>query len=1071
MKLHELPNSKSLNYRKAIYYNNYYDIGGFLNGLGAGKGLGSMGSGTGGAVLGAAASAVGGMVGNAISGGMTSGVGSAIDSLSGIASAIPGPWGAVAGAGLKVVGGLANAAFGSKINQEAVDNLKKENAAQNNFKVDNSSNDALLNSASNFNMLGNIDTSTVGKDGWFANKAKKLAAQLNAERQLSNVRAVQSMNLAADNLDEKNDLNVAANYAAYGGMMPSIQYMLGDNFNPSIKYAFGGTMNGSIFPDGLMEIDNGGTHESNPNGGIPISMDEEGKHNLVEEGETVWNDFVFSNRLKPAEAELLKYNLDSKYANKTYADISKKLTEEYKESPNDPILKRTTNKLLSSLAAIQEEQKALESSLEKSEESVNKFAKGGSMDKAAYAVNFFKEKGLSEHAAKGLVGNLLRESGLNTGAVNGSSKAFGIAQWLGSRKKALFSKYGNSPSFENQLDFVWHELNTTHKNGLKHLQNSKSVEEAAKNAFGYYEFSSGPEGAIRAMNKSGQNGLAAIAKGVNYALGINGKAGNYKPSDFQNMMGSSSPTSVSLPQLDNANYSLPEIKNTFDFNAFNPVALNLSSDPITIDTTVKDNSNVDPLQLYNMLQGSSTQFSNPYLAPLAAMNNMYKDGGKIKKVGSFKSGTLGDNWTKYTQQGLLDFFKSVETNLANAKTDNERYDIRMKALNDFNKMQRSYYNSKAYELQPTNPYSKEIEKHQSLFNDLGGNKYFNGISDNIYLPKGANTSDKADTWVDGYNGPRTNIRNGGTTEYGDIFSTMTNAASRAGLTYSPDQYLNYGKGNMLNTLGLAPNIPFNTMLGSVDNIQAPDLSKLKKQPINNIKPATNDTEYKPLPTWMRYAPVVGAGLSVVSDLLGLSNKPDYSAVGKIEALANKGNYMPVNPTPIGNYLEYDPLDYNYGLNLLHSQAGSTRNAIRNNANGNQGITNAALLAADYNTGIQEGNLFRQGLEYNDALQKQVEEFNRGTDQYNSSNNLQAQMANQQAFASLRNFQLQGLGQAAAMRDAIDARISAAKSANLTNLFNNIGNIGIDNFNRNQANSIFDYISGGRGQTIYRGGKK
>ena len=81
------------------------------------------------------------------------------------------------------------------------------------------------------------------------------------------------------------------------------------------------------------------------------------------------------------------------------------------------------------------------------------------------------------------------------------------------------------------------------------------------------------------------------------------------------------------------------------------------------------------------------------------------------------------------------------------------------------------------------------------------------------------------------------------------------------------------------------------------------------------------------------------------------------------------------------------------------------------------------------------------------------------------------MANQQAFALLRNFQLQGLGQAAAMRDAIDARISAAKNANLTNLFNNIGNIGIDNFNRNQANSIFDYISGGRGQTIYRGGKK
>ena len=42
-------------------------------------------------------------------------------------------------------------------------------------------------------------------------------------------------------------------------------------------------------------------------------------------------------------------------------------------------------------------------------------------------MNFFTSKGLSNHIAAGIVGNLLGESNLNPNAVNPSSKAFGIA--------------------------------------------------------------------------------------------------------------------------------------------------------------------------------------------------------------------------------------------------------------------------------------------------------------------------------------------------------------------------------------------------------------------------------------------------------------------------------------------------------------------------------------------------------------------------------------------------------------------------------------------------------------------
>lgn len=154
--------------------------------------------------------------------------------------------------------------------------------------------------------------------------------------------------------------------------------------------------------------------------------------------------------------------------------------------------------------------------------SPNTFAQGGMMSIAHRAKNFFIRKGMTDVAATGLVANLMRESALNPNAVNGSSGAYGLAQWLGSRKKALFNKYGSKPSFDNQLNFIWDELNNSHKNGLRMLQSSKNIDEAAMNAFGYYEFSGGPRAAVSAMNKTGQAGNAALNKGVNFARQIAG---------------------------------------------------------------------------------------------------------------------------------------------------------------------------------------------------------------------------------------------------------------------------------------------------------------------------------------------------------------------------------------------------------------------------------------------------------------------------------------------------------------------------------------------------------------------
>lgn len=66
---------------------------------------------------------------------------------------------------------------------------------------------------------------------------------------------------------------------------------------------------GANFDTGVTLVGNGNTHENNPYGGVPMGVDPEGTPNLVEEGEVIFNDYVFSNRLKVPKAVGNKYKL------------------------------------------------------------------------------------------------------------------------------------------------------------------------------------------------------------------------------------------------------------------------------------------------------------------------------------------------------------------------------------------------------------------------------------------------------------------------------------------------------------------------------------------------------------------------------------------------------------------------------------------------------------------------------------------------------------------------------------------------------------------------------------------
>lgn len=210
---------------------------------------------------------------------------------------------------------------------------------------------------------------------------------------------------------------------------------------------------------------------------------------------------------------------------------------------------------------------------------------------------------------------------------------------------------------------------------------------------------------------------------------------------------------------------------------------------------------------------------------------------------------------------------------------------------------------------------------------------------------------------------------------------------------------------------------------------------------------------------LRYAPALGAGVGVMSDLFGWTNKPDYS---NADMIVDAVSGLPtIEAEPIGNYLSYNPFDRDFYINKLNQQSSATRRALQNTSGGNRLNAQAGILAADYNYGQSIGDLARQAEEYNLAQRERVESFNRGTNQYNSESALRAAGMNQRN----REMKLRAIMQAAGMREEAGARSSAAKSANLTNFFDSLGDIGREEFSRNMIES-----NPALGYTIDRSGK-
>lgn len=269
------------------------------------------------------------------------------------AAFIPGPWGAVASTALSAAGGLYNRAFGTDWNEAGLATAENNINTLKNFNSGATTYDALIADINNINNLNTkVEASDLGKDGWRSNKTVDKANSLNKANAAAYNTAMRNINVTADNIAADTLANLERNYAALGGLL--------------------NRTHGADFTNGLMFINSGGTHESNPYEGVPVSMDQEGNPNLVEEGEVIWNDYVFSNRLKVPKSIQKKYKLGKREM--TFANAVDKLSKESEERPNDPISIRGLESMLTNMAI---EQETIKSKKQTSGKNNNKFATGG----------------------------------------------------------------------------------------------------------------------------------------------------------------------------------------------------------------------------------------------------------------------------------------------------------------------------------------------------------------------------------------------------------------------------------------------------------------------------------------------------------------------------------------------------------------------------------------------------------------------------------------------------------------------------------------------------------------------
>lgn len=268
------------------------------------------------------------------------------------------------------------------------------------------------------------------------------------------------------------------------------------------------------------------------------------------------------------------------------------------------------------------------------------------------------------------------------------------------------------------------------------------------------------------------------------------------------------------------------------------------------------------------------------------------------------------------------------------------------------------------------------------------------------------------------------------------------------------------------TFGKDDNTPSSPSISEVPRgIESPSITPTISPSNNsNFSERINNFISRFDPTYLRYAPALLSGINAVTDAIGTTNKDDFTIPNSIED-EYRSTFTHRAPQLISGELDYKPFDTDYAINRLQSQGAATRRAIINNSGGNGAMANASLLAADYSLNNAIGDQMIKAQEYNDIKKRQVFEFNRQKEMFNSQ---QIAQANQLNFG-IDSARIQGIEKAALLRGQERAQNEQNRNINRNAFFQVLGQIGREEQDRRFANSLFEYQIKGN-KIKYRNGE-
>ena len=855
---------------------------------------------------------------------------------------------------------------------------------------------------------------------------------------------------------------------------------------PFITYALGGDLqaHGSDFSSGLAHINAGGSHEENPNDGVQMGVDNEGTPNLVEEGETVYDDYVFSNRILADEATKQMFKLPKK-KDITFADISKKLEKEISERPNDPISEAGFKAQMQTLEEQQERQK---SEME-AERARAAFEALSPEEQTAVMQNAAEQEQMAQQAAQ---------------------------------EQAIAEQQAMQQPSPEEAAMMQQQMQA------EAMPQEQTIPAEEGYAYGGNLFDIGGLAWIKKNHPEIKN-PNAVAKALEKHMQAN-KSNFYAPDDV-GMFGGNSDRTYKW-QFERA------------WSDLMPATTSLSAAEKHFNKWIKAGlSREDAFKLthsdriYNQYAGDNRTSAKRDFD--AAYTRLVKTPSAKKKITGWKSVDPNDNTVYKTEKeakmaSYAYHQRQKQNPLAKAKEEAaqpapkaETASVAPQAKAVVASPQKESTQTGKGQVEAS---AKRTAGTASNKGDIVGRKYdwYRNGNDGYSTPWGFTVG--SDGLIDTNTGYTDDYRNlvatlgardikdwavnhpedsslqsflsrnyNGSLDAFIADDKFTDDMWRAGATDGKYGFMHHvsseiGKDlesqldnipveDIAASLGTTGNV-YHALEGDDDYIEGdldfnvvgdetrrevlPNGDTVIYHDRKNASPAATISEQvlddsdgngkKLIPIHrndkLRYAGLFGPAVGLGMQLVGIG-KPDTASLDA--AINGTGNVHLAEYQPLGNYLTYRPLDIWYEQNRANALSRATDRNIMNTSGGNRGNAMAGLIANGYNSQLASGNLFRQAQEYNDNQRKQVAEFNRGTDQYNSGQFGATSRFNADAMNRANQYSKQLALHAAAQKMNADASWNRGIYGNVSGLFKGLADLGRENY---QYNQMVDLLNAG-----------